>query len=74
MSRSQIHRKLRALTNQSCEQFILSVRLQRAAELLRQKAGTVSEIAYQTGFGSPSYFASCFKKQFGCPPSKWLNG
>ncbi|TVL99772.1 MAG: hypothetical protein CV087_16680 [Candidatus Brocadia sp. WS118] len=74
MSRSQIHRKLRALTNQSCEQFILSVRLQRAAELLRQKAATVSEIAYQTGFGSPSYFAACFKKQFGCSPSKWLNG
>jgi signal transduction histidine kinase/DNA-binding response OmpR family regulator len=71
MSRSQIHRKLQALTGRNCGQFILSVRLQRAAELLRQKAATVSEIAYQTGFGSPSYFVSCFKKQFGCTPSEY---
>ena len=71
MSRAQLHRKLKALTNQSSGQFILSIRLQRAADLLKQNAATVSEIAYQTGFNNPSYFARCFKKQFGCSPTEF---
>ncbi len=69
MSYTQLHRKLKALTNQSSKQFILSIRLQRAADLLKKNAATISEIAYQTGFGDPSYFTRRFKKHFGCSPS-----
>jgi signal transduction histidine kinase/DNA-binding response OmpR family regulator/ligand-binding sensor domain-containing protein len=70
MSRMQLHRKLRALTNQSASEFIRYLRLQRAHELLLKKAGTVSEIAYQTGFGSLTYFTRCYHEQFGCTPSE----
>jgi DNA-binding response OmpR family regulator len=71
MSRVQLHRKLRALTNQSASQFILSMRLQRAIDLIKQNAGTVSEIAYMVGFNTPNYFAKCFRKRFGCSPSEY---
>lgn len=71
MSRVQIHRKLRALTDQSASQFIVSLRLQRAVDLMKQSAGTVSEIAYMTGFNTPHYFGKCFRKQFGCSPSEY---
>ena len=72
MSRPNLNRKLRALINQSTNQFIQSVRLQRAADLLRQKAGTVSEIAFRTGFSSTAYFVKCFKDQFGETPGNFL--
>ncbi len=72
MSHSQIHRKLKALTNQSASQFIRSLRLHRAVELLKQKAGTVAEIAYQVGFGSQAYFTKCFHEQFGCSPKDYV--
>jgi len=71
MSRTQLHRKLKALTDQSAGQFILSMRLQRAIELMKQNAGTVAEIAYMVGFNTPNYFAKCFRKQFGCSPSEY---
>lgn len=71
MSRSQLHRKLHALTNQSASLFLRSVRLQRAAELLRQNTGTVGEIAYQVGFSSQAYFTRCFQEQFGCAPKEY---
>jgi len=68
MSRSQIHRKMVALTNQAPNQFIRTFRLTRAMELLKKKAATTSEIAYQVGFSSPSYFTKCFRETFGYPP------
>ncbi|MCK5149125.1 response regulator [bacterium] len=70
-SRSQLHRKFQALTGQSASEFIRSVRLKRAVQLLDRKAGTVSEIAFETGFSSPAYFGACFKEQFGYPPSAY---
>lgn len=72
MSRSQLHRKLRALTDQSPSQFVRSMRLARAVELLKQDAGTVAEIAYQVGFGSQAYFTKCFHEQFGCSPKEYV--
>ncbi len=69
MSRSQLHRKLVALTNQAPNQFIRWIRLQRAMDLLKKKAGTVSEVAYGVGFGDPSYFSKLFHRQFGLRPS-----
>jgi DNA-binding response OmpR family regulator len=71
MSRSQIHRKLRALTNQPPILFIRSIRLQRAADLLRQNAGSIAEIAYQVGFSSQAYFTKCFHEQFGVSPKEF---
>jgi signal transduction histidine kinase/DNA-binding response OmpR family regulator len=70
MSRSQLHRKLAALIDQGPNQFIRTFRLQRAHDLLKQKAATASEIAYQVGFSSPSYFTKCFHEQFGYTPSE----
>ncbi|MCB0277560.1 MAG: DNA-binding response regulator, partial [Calditrichaeota bacterium] len=71
MSRVQLHRKLKALTDQPASQFILSMRIQRAADLIGQGAGTIAEIAYQTGFNTPNYFAKCFRKLMGCSPSEY---
>lgn len=69
LSHSQLHRKLKALVNQSTTQFIRSIRMQRADELLRNNAGTIAEIAYMVGFGDPSYFTKTFSKHFGYLPS-----
>jgi signal transduction histidine kinase/DNA-binding response OmpR family regulator len=71
MSRPQLNRKLRALVNQSTNQFIQSIRLQRAADLLRQQSGTVAEIALQTGFSSTAYFIKCFKDKYGETPGSF---
>jgi signal transduction histidine kinase/DNA-binding response OmpR family regulator len=70
LSRTQVHRKLRALTGQAPAEYIRTARLQRALELLRERAGTVSEISYQVGFGSPAHFSTVFSRQFGYPPSE----
>ena len=69
MSRSQIHRKLTALTGQSPIDFIHYIRLHRAMEMLKKNAGTVSEIAYAVGFGGASHFTKCFREQFDMLPS-----
>lgn len=72
MSVSQLNRKLNALIEQPAGQLIRSLRLQRAADLLKQKAGTVSEICYQLDFNDPAYFSRAFKKQFGCSPTEFV--
>ena len=71
MSRTQIHRKLRALTNQSTTEFIRTFRLHRAAQLIKQNAATIAEIAYKVGFKSQAYFSSSFQGIFGCSPSEY---
>jgi CheY-like chemotaxis protein/two-component sensor histidine kinase len=71
MSRSQIHRKLKAMTNLSATTFIRNYRLHRAAELLKQDAGNITEIAYLVGFKSQTYFSSSFQELFGCSPSEY---
>jgi TolB-like protein/AraC-like DNA-binding protein len=68
MSHSTIHRKLRSYTQKSLSQFIREVRLQKAHEMLRQNLGTVAEISYRVGFGSPTYFNKCFHEYYGYPP------
>jgi len=70
MSHSSLHRRLKAVKNQDVSEFINDIRLQRAMELLRLNAGSVSEIAYMTGFGSPSYFSRCFHDYYGYPPGE----
>ncbi|MEO1516313.1 MAG: ATP-binding protein [Bacteroidota bacterium] len=74
MSRSQLHRKLKALTGQSTSAFLRSIRLRRAYQLLEQAAGNASEIAFQVGFGNPNYFFKCFKEEFSITPGQVLKG
>jgi len=69
ISPSQLNRKLRALTNLSTHGFMLNLRLKRAAQFLKKKAGTISEIAYLVGFESPSKFARAFRSHYGQSPS-----
>jgi DNA-binding response OmpR family regulator len=71
LSRSQLHRKVRSLTQQPPTILIRSIRLQRSAALLAGRAGGVAEIAYSVGFSSQSYFAKCFRQQFGCSPKEY---
>ena len=70
ISNSSIHRKLRSITQKSASQFIREIRLHRAMEMLQKNVGTVSEIAYMTGFGSPTYFNKCFHDYYGYPPGE----
>ncbi len=69
MSQAQLHRKLKALVNQSANQFIRSVRMHRAKELLEKDAGNIAEIAYMVGYGDPGYFTRTFRTFFGILPS-----
>jgi len=71
MSRSQVHRKLKAITDQSATRFIRNYRLHRAADLLSQDSGNISEIAYQVGFSSRTYFSKSFQELFGMTPSDY---
>jgi AraC-like DNA-binding protein len=73
MSRVQLFRKLRALTDQSPVEFIRAIKLKRAAALLEHHAGNISEIAYQVGFNNPAYFAQCFRKLFGVSPKEYAS-
>ena len=72
LSRMQLHRKIKALTDLSTAQFILTIRLRRAAALIQQKAAPITQIAYDVGFHNPSYFTACFRKEFGVPPLEYL--
>lgn len=72
MSERQLQRKLKQITNKTPNQFITSVRLHRAKELLLSGNSNISEACYETGFSSPSYFSSRFKKEFGKTPSEFL--
>jgi DNA-binding response OmpR family regulator/nitrogen-specific signal transduction histidine kinase len=69
MSRTQLFRKLKAMTNQTPGDFIRTIRLKRAARLIEQNFGNVTQIAFEVGFNNPSYFAKCFKELFGKLPS-----
>lgn len=69
LSRAQLHRKLKALINQSPGEFVRSIRMQKAHELLENKAGTIAEISYMVGYSNPANFSTSFSKHFGYPPS-----
>ncbi len=71
VSRIQLYRKTKALTGQTVNQFIRSIRLKKAARLLKEQSMTVSEIAYVVGFSAPNHFASYFKEYFGMTPTDY---
>ncbi len=70
LSRTQLHRKLKALISQSPGELIRTVRMQYAYGLLRQRIATVSEVAYKVGYGNPANFSTTFSRHFGFPPSE----
>jgi TolB-like protein/AraC-like DNA-binding protein/Tfp pilus assembly protein PilF len=74
MSRSNLLRKIKKETQLSASQFIRQVRLAKGMEMLKQNTLTVSEISYQVGFGSTSYFIKCFREQYGYPPGEVAKG
>lgn len=71
MSRAQLYRKIHAVSGQSVKEFIRIIRLKKAAELLISSDMTISEIAYNVGFNSQSYFTTSFTEYFGINPSKY---
>ncbi len=71
-SRTQLHRKLKALLDKSPSQLINEIRLNKAHQLLLHKTGSVSEIAYSVGYSNMSYFTKRFKEKFGDTPSTLL--
>ena len=70
MSRSNLLRKIQAGTGLSASLFIRKIRLEIAMDLLKEGNMTVSEVSYQVGFGSASYFIKCFREQYGFPPGE----
>ncbi|HXI01129.1 MAG TPA: two-component regulator propeller domain-containing protein [Sphingobacteriaceae bacterium] len=73
MSRVTLYRKIKALTNQSAVEFIRTIRLKRAGQLLQQNKLNVSEVAYMVGFLDIDYFRKCFKDQFGSTPKEYAS-
>jgi AraC-like DNA-binding protein len=71
VSRSFLLKKIEALTGEAPSELIKRTRLSQAANLIESDFGNVTEIAFAVGFSNPAYFAECFKKQFGCPPSHY---
>jgi AraC-like DNA-binding protein len=73
MSDVQNYRKIKALTGRSPSSFIRSIRLKKAKNMIEERRGSISEIAYSVGFGSPSYFTRCFKEEYGYLPRDIIN-
>ena len=71
LSRTQLHKKLKSLTGNSATEYVKILRLKKAAILLESGFGNITEIAYETGFSNPSYFAECFKKFHKTSPIKY---
>ena len=70
MSRSNLLRKIKKNTQLSASQFIRYVRLKKSMQMLKQTSLTISEISFQVGFGSTSYFIKCFREYYGHPPGE----
>ncbi|MBF4473016.1 response regulator, partial [Flavobacterium sp. HJJ] len=71
LGRTQLYRKIKALTNQSAQEFITTIRLNKAAEMLLEEKFSVAEIAFQIGYSDSTSFSRVFQKQFGLTPKKY---
>ncbi len=71
LSRTQLHRKLKAVMDTNATQFIRDIRLARAAELLTEGEQNVTQVAYAVGFDNPSYFSKQFQERYGVLPSRY---
>lgn len=72
LSKVQLYRKIKAITGMSVIEFITSIRLKTAARMILERRMSFAQIAYETGFSSPSYFTKCFREHFGKTPSEYL--
>jgi TolB-like protein/AraC-like DNA-binding protein len=70
MSHATIHRKIKSIRNQNISKFIREIRLQKSMEMLQRGEGTIAEVAFRSGFGSPTYFIKCFHEHYGFPPGE----
>lgn len=73
VSRMQLYRKFNALTDMTVKEFVRSIRLKRAAQLLNDKKMSVSEIAFAVGFRDLSHFRKCFSREFGMSATEYMN-
>ena len=71
MSRMTFYRKIQSATGHTPTEFMRTIRLRRAAEMLQEARLTVTEISYATGFSSVSYFSRCFRALYGVPPTQY---
>ena len=71
MSRTNLHRKLKSLVDQTSTEFIRNIRINRAMELMEQDDLNIGEVCYSVGFASTSYFSKCFKEIYGINPSEY---
>lgn len=71
ISRAQLFRKVKALTGQSPTEFMRSIKLRRAAQLLRTGEWRVSDAAFEVGYADAQYFSTCFQKEYGVTPSQY---
>ena len=74
ISRVQLYRKVKAVLGLNVNDYILSVRMQKAKYLLLNEDLTISEISFKVGFSSQAYFATVFKAKFGATPSEYKSG
>ena len=70
ISRYSLAQRLNAINRKTAIQFIREVRLEKALEMLHNESYTAAEVAYKTGFGSPTYFNKCFHEYFAYPPGR----
>ncbi len=74
LSRVQTYRKIKAISGLSIVEFIRTIRLKKAAQMVMEGLLSISEIAFETGFSTPSYFSKCFHDHFGKTPSEFASG
>ena len=73
LGRTRLFSKIKGVTGLTPNEFILSIRLKNAANLMTKKSDlNVSEVAYAVGFSTPRYFSRCFREHFGVSPSKYV--
>lgn len=73
LSRSQLHRKIQSISGQSTGEFIRTIRLKKAAGLILENKFSITQIALEVGFNSPSHFTKAFKQMFECLPSEFID-
>ena len=73
ISRTQLHRKMKAMTGLTTAEFIRNIRLEQAARLLKEQKINVTQVAYAVGFSNLAHFSTVFRKQFGMTPTEYAD-
>lgn len=72
LSRVHVYRKIKHLTGLTVSEFVRNIKLKKAAVMLQESGKTIAEVAYETGFSSPSYFSKCFKDLYNISPTEFV--